>query len=196
MAEKIIELVFGKRGTGKSELAWILLQQHPRKIVFDTLHEHENGVIVSSLDELKALWNKVYRRPFHIVYQPIEPEKEFEIVSELVWACGEVSYLVEEISFYARPKQICMPFMKIIQCGRHRNISLIGTTIKPQGIDHLLTSQAKKVCVFKMNEPGDIDYLKEFVGEAVVAKIEQLKQFEYVEWLDGREELLVKKEAL
>lgn len=196
MTEKIIELIFGKRGSGKSCLAKELLQQHSRYIVFDTLGEYTEGVIVQDLEELKALWGKVYRRPFRIIYQPLDPDSEFPIVATYVLRCGNVEFLIEECDRYTMPKGICLPFKEIIQRGRHNNIALIGVTQRPRGIDHLLTSQAKKMCIFNTNEPGDIDYFKGIIGDAVAAKVEALKQYEYVEWLDGRDELLVKKEAL
>ena len=196
MTEKIIELVFGKRGSGKSELAKILLQQHPRRIIFDTLGEYTDGVIVENIEELKALWGKVYRRNFKIIYQPLDPEGEFPIVAQLVWACGDVTILIEECDRYAQFQRMCLPLKEIIQRGRHKNIALIGVTQRPPSIDRLLTSQAKKMCIFNTTEPNDIQYFREVIGDAVVTKIEQLKQYEYVEWLDGRDELLVKKETL
>lgn len=196
MPEKIIELVFGKRGSGKSELAKILLRQHPRHIIFDTLGEYTDGVVVENIEQLKALWGKVYRRPFKIIYQPLDPEGEFPIVAQLVLACGDITLLIEECDRYARPLQMCLPLKEIVQRGRHRNIALIGVTQRPPGIDRLLTSQAKKMCIFNTSEPRDIEYFKDVIGDKVAAKIEALKQYEYVEWLDGREELLVKKETL
>jgi hypothetical protein len=196
MAEKIIELVFGKRGSGKSFLAKKLLQQHDRYIVYDTLGEYTEGVIVQDLEELKALWGKVYRRPFRIIYQPLDPDGEFPIIATYVLRCGNVTLLIEEVDRYARPLAMCQQFKEIVQRGRHNNIALIGVTQRPPGVDRLLTSQAKKMCIFNTSEPRDIEYFKDVIGDTVAAKIEQLKQYEYVEWLDGREELLVKKETL
>lgn len=194
MAEKIIELIFGKRGSGKSYLAKKLLQQHSRYIVFDTIGEYTEGVIVQDLNELKALWGKVYRRPFKIIYQPLDPESEFVIVAELVWRCGNLTMLIEEVDRYARPLAMDLPFKEIIQRGRHKNIAIIGITQRPHGVDRLLTSQAKKMCIFNTSEPRDVEYFRDVVGDHVVSKIAELKQFEYVEWQDGRDELLVKKE--
>jgi len=195
-AEKIIELVFGKRGSGKSFLAKKLLQQHNRYIVYDTIGEYTEGVIVQDLEELKGLWGKVYRRPFKIIYQPLDPEGEFPIIATYVLRCGNVTLLIEEIDRYARPLAMGIQLKEIVQRGRHNNIALIGVTQRPANVDRLLTSQAKKMCIFNTTEPRDIEYFRDVIGDTVTAKIEALKQYEYVEWLDGRDELLVKKEAL
>jgi hypothetical protein len=192
-AEKIIELIFGKRGSGKSYLAKKLLQQHSRYIVYDTIGEYTEGVIVQDVEELKALWGKVYRRPFRIIYQPLDPDGEFETVAQLVWRCGNLTLLIEEVDRYARPLAMCLPFKEIIQRGRHQNIALIGVTQRPHGVDRLLTSQAKRMCIFNTSEPRDVEYFKDVVGDLVAGKIAELKQYEFVEWIDGKDELLIKK---
>ncbi len=195
MDEKIIELIFGKRGGGKTHLARTRLPSS-RYLIYDTLgHDYSEGVIVESIDQLTALWKNTYRGNFRIIYRPLDPLAEFDQVCQLVWACGNMAMLVEEIDCFCPTDQRSLPdgLRMIIQRGRHRNITLVGVTQRPKGISRLLTSQAKKMCIFNTTEPADIDYFKEVIGERIVELFAKLQQYEYVEWVDGRDELRITK---
>ena len=192
-SEKIIELIFGKRGSGKSYFAKKKIEQHSRYLVYDTIGEYRDGVVVESLAELSRLWEKVYREEFRIIYQPLDPEQEFDTVCELIWQCGQVTFLVEEVDRYARPLAMSVALKEIVQRGRHRDITLIGVTQRPHGVDRLLTSQAKAMYIFNTTEPRDIKYFQDVVGESVVAKLSELKEYEFVEWRDGTNELIISR---
>jgi len=187
--EKIIELILGKRGSGKSYLAKKMVLQHSRYLIYDTLGEYTDGVVIQSLAELSTFWEKVYRKKFRIIYQPLDPELEFDAICELVWQCENMTFLVEEVDRYARPLAMSLPFKEIIQRGRHHDITFIGVTQRPHGVDKLITSQAKAMYIFNTTEPRDIKYFQEVVGDGVIEKFAELKQYEYVKWQDGTDVL-------
>ncbi|HUS71934.1 MAG TPA: hypothetical protein VMY06_02625 [Sedimentisphaerales bacterium] len=187
--EKIIELILGKRGSGKSYLAKKMVLQHSRYLIYDTLGEYTDGVVIQSLAELSTFWEKVYRKKFRIIYQPLDPELEFDAICELVWQCENMTFLVEEVDRYARPLAMSLPFKEIIQRGRHHDITFIGVTQRPHGVDKLITSQAKAMYIFNTTEPRDIKYFQEVVGDGVIEKFAELKQYEYVKWQDGTDQL-------
>ena len=187
--EKIIELILGKRGSGKSYLAKKMVLQHSRYLIYDTLGEYTDGVVIQSLAELSGFWEKVYRKKFRIIYQPLDPELEFDAICELVWQCENMTFLVEEVDRYARPLAMSLPFKEIIQRGRHHDITFIGVTQRPHGVDKLITSQAKAMYIFNTTEPRDIKYFQEVVGDGVIEKFAELKQYEYVKWQDGTDQL-------
>jgi DNA helicase HerA-like ATPase len=195
MAEKKITLILGKRGTGKSYLANKLIQSERRLLIYDTLSEYETGVIFDTehAEQFKEYWRHVYRRNFRLIYRPLNPEAEIDEIAELVFALGDMTLLVEEVDCYCTSYQISDAFAHIVQRGRHKNISLIGVTQRPFGIHRLLTSQAKEIYVFGTNEPRDRDYLKLLLGEQIEAKLDQLKQYEYVRWQEGKQELEIGK---
>lgn len=194
--EKIIILIFGKRGSGKSELAKKGCRDKKRLLIYDTLGEYTDGVIVSDLNELRDYWKKVYRGNFRIIYQPVNPKRDFNAICREVILCSDLTFLVEEIALYSKPLTLSDEFLEVIQHGRHHQVELIGTSQRPHGIDRMLTSQAKQMFIFNTTEPRDIDYFKEVVGYEVVKKIADLKQYEYVKWEDGLEELQVRKENI
>ena len=195
MTEKKIILIFGKRGSGKSYLARKRIEFEPRLVVFDTLGEYENGVIFGreNYEQCLEFWRKVYRGRFRLIYRPIIPIVEIEQICELVYALGNCCFLVEEIECYCSAYQISDTFAKIVQLGRHKDITLIGISQRPYGINRLLTSQAKEIYIFNTNEPRDREYLRTLLGQEIEPKLDALKQYEYVHWQDGKEGLEIGK---
>jgi len=195
MTEKKITLIFGKRGTGKSFLAGKLIEAERRLLTYDTLSEYESGVIFGTeqAEQFKEYWKHVYRKNFRLIYRPLNPQDEIDEIADLVFALGDMTFLVEEVDCYCTSYQISDAFAHIIQRGRHKNISLIGVTQRPFGIHRLLTSQAKEIYVFGTNEPRDREYLKLLLGEQIEVKLDQLKQYEYVHWQEGKPELEIGK---
>jgi hypothetical protein len=191
--EKIIDLIFGKRGSGKSVLASSLIRDQKRVLIYDTLGEYTEGVIIESYPELCKFWAKVYRQNFRIIYQPLDPDGDFETVCDLVFNCGNITYLVEEIDCFCSAQALGINFKSIIQRGRHKDITLIGITQRPAGIARLITSQAKAMRIFNTTEPRDIDYFRQILGEALIKKLAELKEYEYVLWQDGVDELVISR---
>lgn len=191
MTEKKIILIFGKRGSGKSYLARKLIENEQRLIIYDVMSEYTDGVIFESEDfrQFCEFWRKVYIHPYRLIFRPLNPDEEIERIGRLVYALGDLCFLVEEIDCYVSTFKIQPAFANIIQRGRHKNISLIGITQRPYGIHRLLTSQAKEIYIFKTNEPRDREYLKQLLGQDIEPKLDQLKQWQYVKWTDGQDEL-------
>ena len=194
--EKIIKLIFGKRGCGKSVLAEILCRDIKRLMIYDTLGEYTDGFVIEDLQELKEIWSDVYRGNFRLIYQPVDPDADFDTVCGLVYGCEDLTFLVEELDRYSKPLTLSLPFKNIIQRGRHRFIELIGVTQRPHGIDKLLTSMSKEMYIFNTTEPRDVDYFKDTIGYPVVVKIADLKEYEYVKYQDGTEQLEIGKETI
>lgn len=192
--EKIIILIFGKRGSGKSFLTMNVIRPRKRLLIYDTIGEYTEGVIVTDLVELQDFWGKVYQGNFRVIYQPVDPEGDFDSVCREVCICKDLSFVVEELDRFARPLAMSREFKEVVQRGRHHRVELIGITQRPHGIDKLLTSQAKQMLIFNTTEPRDIDYFKDVVGYEVVKKIAMLEEYQYVKWTDGSEQLEVCKE--
>jgi hypothetical protein len=192
MSEPIITNIMGKRGSGKSYLARQRIAEFPRSLVYDTMGEYTSGVICEDLAELKTVWQRSYQGNFRIIYRPLDAEEEFEPLCRLVWECGNMGFLVEEVQTFCNARSICRDFKAIIAKGRHRGISLIGVTQRPAEISKLLTSQAKEFCIFNTTEPNDIEYFRNSLGSDIVAKISELKEYEYVRWTDGGQLLITK----
>jgi hypothetical protein len=195
VSEKKVVLIFGKRGSGKSYFAQSLIAGAARLVIYDTLGEHGRGVVFDrdQYDLFRRFWKGCYQDSFRIVYRPIEPDLELAWIAELVWECGDVTFLVEEVDTFCSAYRIEPEFANIIQRGRHRNITLIGITQRPYGIHRLLTSQAKEIYIFATNEPRDREYLRNLIGQDVESKLDQLSKYQFVRWQDGSDGLIIAK---
>ena len=193
MDEKKIILIFGKRGSGKSYLAQKLLEDEQRVLIFDTLSEYTEGVVFEDYEEFTEFWRKIYQHPYQLIYRPLKPDEEIETIADLVYTIGNICFLVEEIDCYCTAYKIGESFAHVIQRGRHKNITLIGVTQRPFGIHRLLTSQAKEIYIFNTNEPRDLDYLRALLGQDIDKKLDELKQYEYIKWTDGNDNLEIGK---
>lgn len=184
--EKKVIIIIGKRGSGKSFLTNKLIETEPRFIVYDTMSEYERGVVfgAENYNEFLEFWRKTYRSRFRLIYRPLKPDAEIDRVCDLVYDLGNCCFVVEEIDCYCSSNQISDKFAAIIQRGRHKNITLIGVTQRPYGINRLLTAMAKEVYVFNTNEPRDREYLRTLLGQEIEPKLDALKQYEYVHWRD------------
>jgi len=183
MSERKVKLVLGKRGTGKSYHVKKILESENRYLVYDVLGEYSDGVIFQDISELVIFW-KNHLDNFRLIYQPLQPIDEFNDICELVWSCGDMLFVVEEIDTFCSSSFISKEFAQIIQRGRHKNISLLGVSQRPFGISRLLTSQAKEIISFQQSEPRDIEYLSAYFGNDV-EKIRELPKWSYLKWYDG-----------
>ena len=184
--EKIIKLIMGKRGSGKSWLAKNMLRKYTRLFVYDPMGEYTDGVIVDDFAELSSFWLKVYKGNFKIIYRPLDAEAEFPPICKLIWDCQNITFLTEEVQTFCNPRSICTEFKAIIAKGRHRDIEFIGVTQRPAEISKLLTSQAKEMYIFTSSEPNDLQYFKDSLGQELVDKIAELKEYEFVKWQQGK----------
>jgi len=194
--EKKIQLVMGKRGSGKSELTKYLIRNVNRLVVYDIMSEYVEGVTFddTEIDQLVDFWRQVYyMRDFRIIYRPMQPKEEINWIAEAVFALGDLTFVVEEIDSICTPFDIPLPMQAIIQRGRHKNVEMIGVTPAPFGIHRDLTRQAKDIFIFRTTEPRDVQYLQRLLGSRIEHKLAALEQYEFIHWSDGIENVRVGK---
>lgn len=193
--EKKVILIIGKRGSGKSYLTKKLIAVHNRLLVYDIMSEYTSCLVFEkeTINEFRMFWGHVYKNDFRFAYRPIQPKQEIDYLAKLVFALGNMTFVVEEIDSICTAYDMPESFSRIIARGRHRNITLIGVTPAPFGIHRDLTRQAKEIYVFNTKEPRDRDYLRSLLGQEIEAKLDALGQYEYVKWEDGKEGLEIGK---
>lgn len=193
--EKKVILIIGKRGSGKSYLTKKMIADHNRLLIYDIMSEYTDCLVfgTETMTEFRQFWGHIYKKDFRFTYRPIEPKKEITYLARLVFALGNMTFVVEEIDSICTAYDLPETFSRIIARGRHRNITLIGVTPAPFGIHRDLTRQAKEIYVFNTKEPRDRDYLRSLLGQEIEAKLDALGQYEYVKWEDGKEGLEIGK---
>ncbi len=192
MTQKKITIAIGKTGSGKSYLVKKLIEKKKRLLVYDTMCEYKYGVVFEDRRKFIEFWRRIYIHPYRLIYRPLnDPASEIDEIAEAVYLLGDTCFVLEEVTAYCSEHQISDQLAHIIQRGRHKNIELIATTQRPYGLHRLLTSQAKEIYVFNTNEPRDRQYLNALLGSDIEAKLDSLKQFEYIKWQDGIEGLQI-----
>jgi hypothetical protein len=185
--EKKKILVLGMTGTGKSTLIRELIKDKKRLIVYDTLGEYtEGGAVVYDYATLCQALTKLHDKTFRIIFQPLNPCREFSAVCDIIYSIGNICFAVEEIDTF-----LCLNasglddnFLNIVQRGRHNDIELIGVTQRPFTIPAILRSQCKALYTFRQFEQRDIDWIKGMIG-AEAEKVRDLKNFEYLHYENG-----------
>lgn len=192
-----IKLIVGKTGSGKTVKCLNLTRDHERVIFFDTQgKDYTDGVMFYDLDELSRFWLKVYRQKFRIIYRPLDPMTEFEEICRLAFACGNLTIVAEELPGLCGSQVIGNELRKVIFRGRMNDIRFIGLMQRPIGIHRDITSQASEIYLFNIDEPRDVKYFTERIGQNIEEKIRALGPYQYLHWLDGAEQIEVGKDEL
>jgi hypothetical protein len=189
------KIIIGKTGSGKTVKVMNLIADRDRLLIFDTMgHDYRDGVVFYDLDRLKTFWLKVYRESFRLIYRPTDELSEFNEICDLVWKCRNVTFVVEELSIFTESQRTPMAFKRILKQGRHRDIHFIGITQRPVGIDRNVTAQASEICVFATDEPRDIKYLQERLGDKIAELLQQLEPYQYIIKRDGSDQFEIARD--
>ncbi len=189
-------LVCGRTGSGKSYLVKKLLATADRLVVYGPKREECDypGVYFDGMEpggfEACVLWwrhtVKTCRR-FRIVYRPADlfDIEEFDKVAHLAYACGNLTFVCEELMTYTTERNIGKGFKRLLVAGRTRGVNCYMLTQRPYKIPREVTSQAREAYIFATHEPTDLDYCRQMFGSEILTKLESLQLFDHVHWLDN-----------
>jgi len=193
--ERKVNLIVGKRGSGKSYLVNRLVRDIPRMLIYDTQGEYTCGVCFDHGDyeHMLSFWMANCDKRFRLIYRPRDAMDvdEFDGICALVYALGDMAFVCEEVHTYCQTNKVTPHFKAILSRGRHKNIEVYGVTQRPFGIDRYLSSQAKRAYLFATNEPRDLQYVRDYFGYAVFNQMGRLGQYEHVLW-DGEKSIVTK----
>jgi hypothetical protein len=191
-------LVCGRTGSGKSYLVKHLLADADRLIVYGPKREecdypgvYFDGMELHGFEQFALWWNHCRETcgRFRIVYRPKDlfDILEFDKVAKLAYACGGVTFVCEELMTYTTERNIEQGFKRLLVAGRTRGINCYMLTQRPFKIPREVTSQAREAFIFATHEPTDLDYVKQTFGTDAALRMESLKEYEHVHWLDTGE---------
>jgi len=198
MAEGVNIFVSGRTGTGKSHLVKQAIADVPRLLVYLTKREDHGyaGVYFDALEDenrrrMLKWWRfcEQHRRRFRLVYRPKDPYdfSEFEEIAGLVYACGNMHFVCEELGTYVSPSIFkrtgyALQFKTLLTAGRTRGITTWLLNQRPTGIPVEVKSEARLAYLFHSNEPADVEYIKDKFGVAAAEKLAALQEHEHVRW--------------
>jgi len=190
-----IKLIVGKSGSGKTTHTIRLIEDCHRVIMFDTQNkDYTDGVMFYEIREFKKFWLKVYRGNFRLIYRPLNPLKEIEEICYLAFKCGNLTFVAEELPSLCDSRVISDELRKVIFRGRMKDIHFIGLMQRPIGIHRDITSQASEILIFNIDEPTDVKYFRNRIGQDIEDRIRQLEEYQYLHWIDGVKEIEVRKD--
>lgn len=187
-----ISVILGKKGSGKTSLAWNLIRETPRLLIFDFNREYNGFYTVSNPEDLLKVLQLNFEGNFRVVYQPspnFEIEEHFQHLSAAVFCMKDMTLLAEEIDLVSTAGDMPDGLKKIINYGRHRGINLIGLSRRAHRVPRDLTANADKIYTFSQFEPRDIRYLAEYMGETASNQVSTLRKTEktgeFLMWENG-----------
>jgi len=189
--------VSGRTGTGKSHLVKRAIADAPRLLVYLTKREDHGypGIHFDGLQGDRRLmlewwqWCEQHGRRFRLVYRPRDAYDftEFDEICGLVYACGGMDFVCEELGTYVSPSIFkrtgyALRFKTLLQAGRTRGIRTWLLNQRPTGIPVEVKSEARLAYLFHSNEPADVEYIRDKFGVAAAEKLAALRDHEHVLW--------------
>lgn len=177
-ASKAVQIaVVGKKGSGKTELAFNLFDSYP----FDRLVIDPNGDLkmpddTLDLDDAPLRWpGELYRKAFGerakrqtLRYVPRFHEPDYlEQMDRMVgtaFAHGRTCLFFDEAHEGAPANRTPPHMRRALRQGRHADLTLILATPRPLTVDPLVIAQSDWVYVFKLPNPADRKRVAESIG--------------------------------
>lgn len=192
--------IVGKKGSGKSELATRLWHGYP----YDQLCIDPTGdcrvddltrQIHTPLPARFPVDAEGKRVSLRFVPDPGSPtyEDDLDRAVGLAFRHRRSMLWVDEVGELTRTGKTSPNFARVLQQGRHRDLTLICCGPRPIAIDPLVVSQADYVYVFQLPNPADRRRVADVIGydpKAFDAAVHDLARYHYLRW-DSREQELV-----
>lgn len=95
---------------------------------------------------------------------PLTPAQAEYVIAACA-ARESITLAIDELDYWypSSTATLCFPLQALVRYGRHYDQTLIVTARRPQAVGREITSQAVLWC-FPMQEPRDLDYVKQFAS--------------------------------
>lgn len=183
--------VAGRKGSGKSTIARLILEQCRRLFLFDTMGEH--SWVPDRHENLDQALVYVMESPHYsefsasLIPQGDNFELEFIELCDVIYETGKeckvpMLFAVEEVPMLTRPNYTPKKFHKIIRLGRHAEISLLYTAQRIGECSRALTSATDVFVLFTHTEPRDLDAIAERTNSDLARKVQTLGDHGFLVW--------------
>lgn len=156
--------VLGASGTGKSTYVkkHIGRPKDGRLLIFDVMHEYGSfGQVFTRSGELvTAIMQAGEKGKFRYVFQPsTNPAArgaQFDLLCGVAHAAGNLSFIAEELRFVTTPSRAPVRWAGVSLTGRHKGLSVIGTSQRPASIDKDFLGNATIIRTGRLVYPQDV----------------------------------------
>ena len=188
--EKDIRVFLGKGGKGKSWLVRHQLKSVKRMILFDPNGEPENaalGAVCRTPAELLECLDSS-GKPFRVIWRGFETmgKAAYEYGNQAALAAGNLVLVWEECDRFIGPHILPEYADRIINAGRHEGIRVWGIARRANKVPRDLTANASRIVIFGTNEPADLKYAKEYIGDAWAEKLPGLPRFSAIDFTEAK----------
>lgn len=178
-------IYLGVGGSGKSFLALHHSYAFDRVLICDPTgqDEFEEYAIVT---EDQAELVELFSRPGEVRvcwrgFASMGKDAAFDWANRVTKAAGNMLILWDEADLFMHPAHMPESAYYLWNMGRHRGVSVFATSRRPARLARDCTANLSRAAIFATQEPGDLKYLKEFMGPSV-ANVPGLPRFSAVDW--------------
>lgn len=186
-----VRVYVAKKGSGKTTLVRRALVTFPRRLIVDPMREYREGVVVEGFDALAAYLERMRVAPRYSVVLRTMDDDERDAVLDLVTAGSPedpplpgVLIVLDEVDRICTPYDIKPGLKRLVNYGRHYGASLFAVSRRPRAMHRDITANADRIIVGQTQEPGDVEYLREFTGPEFAARAMKLRQYEFLTYPD------------
>lgn len=190
MNRNLIVSIFGRKGSGKTELTKKIVRDFPRVIAFDTVAQYgeDNGFTVYYGREAcaRALAQHEKAAEFRISLRSDDTADLLALMG-VAYEYTDVMVVVDETPFYCSPSQLPIEMSKLVRYGRHRRISQLYVAQRPSEIHRSITAQSDIIVSFTQREQRDVKWLVDGGGGTDAEHVGELPKYKLIAFGDGME---------
>lgn len=179
-----ITIAIGATGSGKSTRCKLGIQSRgiERLIVWDWMREYTR---IPEAKTLADLYSHIKTAPRFAVrfcpsYDTATRLKQFDAFCSIAMSVGDLALLAEELSKVVRANGSGEGWERVCTEGRHRALSVYGTSQRPALIDKTSLSQATQLYCGNLELPADFKVMSSILG-VPDAELQALGPWDYIE---------------
>lgn len=186
-----IVCIVGPKGTGKTETAAGIYGKCDRAVVFNVAHDKQYRVrsTVFLDGDIKSL-DKVMRHndKFRICFESDAMIRKgssmiYVDLDDIILDCmanPPITLFLDEAHLLCKADNVTNETLRAVYISRHHAMSMVFIMQRMAGVHPDIRFNADEYHFFKINEPADIDIIKQKFGKEVAEQVRDLRRLDYV----------------
>lgn len=182
-------LYLGKGGSGKTTLALAHSWAFERVVVCDPNGEDMHARNAAVTDDRAQLVRLVAEPgPWRVCWRfgRTGYDAGFEWVNRVAWARGDLCLVWDEADSFMRSGTMPETAFRLWNQGRHRRLRIFACSRRPARVPRDVTANVTRACVFRTQEPRDLQFIGAFMEPDSARQVAQLEQLHAVDWTAAR----------